>query len=43
MVDYVKVTLGLFSPRHNDDFDLMIAESLTIQALIRCFAGTNEK
>lgn len=35
IIDYVKVTLSLFSPRLDQEFDLSIAESITIQSLQR--------
>jgi len=37
VVDYVKITLSLFSPKSDEDYDLMIAEKLTALCLLRCF------
>jgi len=37
MIDYVKVTLGLFRPRTDQNFDLSIAESITLFSLELCF------
>lgn len=35
-VKCVQVTLGLFKPRF-DEFDMQIAEAITVQALEQCF------
>ena len=37
MVDYVKVSIGLFAPRYDEDFNMTIADSITVQAIARCF------
>ena len=40
--EYVKITLGLYQPRQTEDFELMIAESLTLQALLQSFPSHSE-
>lgn len=42
-VDCVKVTLSLFSPKHDEDYDLMVAESLTAQCLLKCFPAAHSE
>ena len=38
----VKATLCMFKPRYEEDFDLMVAKSLTQQCLLKCFPQTTE-
>ena len=35
--DYVRVAINLFAPRLEEEFDLQIAENLTLQSLAKCY------
>ena len=35
--DYVRVSINLFAPRLEEDFDMSIAESLCLNSLAHCY------
>ena len=35
--DFVRVSINLFAPRWEEDFDMRVAESITSQSLARCY------
>ena len=41
MVDYVKVSIGLFAPRYDEEFSMTVASQNTIAAIAECF-GVDE-
>ena len=41
--DFVRVAINLFAPRLQEDFDLQIAENLTVQSLAQCFSCETAK
>jgi hypothetical protein len=41
MVDYVKVSIGLFAPRYDEEFNMTVASQNTIAAIAECF-GVDE-